>query len=533
MRLPSPPRTPVSSVASSFLSFSPDAPRTPSCTSPLSPSPLFDDTTPKARRQALFNAVSRPKIIKLEAPPKRKNRLVGDRDASCAPSPSIPGEQNKDDSPTSVRSFGSRNPFASLIAAESSSEAPCSSTSAYSSSLASPVPSSLSSLSLDEVGGKNPRLVSGIVVNDGDGQSRRHQSKSGNDGAGRQSTTSETLDEGDISSAWEDELYSSLSEASPLSPAFPPVTPPFATPAASPGLLHSKCDPAASRSARRPSLPSPRHPYRRTASSARHPPSPRRPRPQRQGSSSKTLRATSLAPHSVSEASSPDCPSFSFDPTSPVQPSPAPRRFAFLASSARFKAIVKTSPTSAPLNASSTAPPPDSSAKPLASSPSAAFSAFEAKLARRAAARTARRAQAEAEEARLRLGSSRRLKTLEGFDVEELDRFFGVTPRRAKALRGGYEREAVAAGLLNGGSPQREEDKWRSASTEFRELLGSELDSDAGDDDDALLVEDELDDDDGNSALGACICLAAPIVLTPTRPTLLDSRSASPAPLLH
>ncbi|GJN88903.1 hypothetical protein Rhopal_001874-T1 [Rhodotorula paludigena] len=250
MRLPSPPRTPVSSVASSFLSFSPDAPRTPSCTSPLSPSPLFDDTTPKARRQTLFNAVSCPKIIKLEPPPKRKNRLVGDRDLSFASALSAPDEQKKDDSPTT---------------------------------------------------------------------------------------------------------------------------------------------------------------------------------------------------------------------------------------------IVKTSPTSASLKANSTTLSPGSSANQLASSPSAAFSAFEAKLARRAAARTARRAQAEAEEAQLRLGSSTRLKTLEGFDVEELDRFFGVTPRRAKALRGGYEREAVEAGLLGGASPQREEDKWKSASTEFRELLRREHDSDAGDDD-ALLM---------------------------------------------
>ncbi|BGP47615.1 hypothetical protein JCM10450v2_003480 [Rhodotorula kratochvilovae] len=460
MARPSPPHTPVSSLAPSFLSFSPEAPRTPSNISPYTPSIHDVDTTPRACRLALVDALkqdAQKSVFRLEPPPASRRR------ARKEPPALVLSEKDERDAlQSSAGSFGSRNPFAAILAkelAEESSGSSGSSRSARSSSSsangASPATATSSSSSSMLTPTHESAAEDDLIVYDGTFVMPAPSSAA----SGWSGVSVVTLDasfdalglgdDGDISSAWEDELYSSLSEASPVELAFPPRIPRLEFQAPSPEQkARAARDGAGSpRRARKTATTSPRHPYRRSSTAAPTSPSPKR--------------------TALSALSSPELDAFQLDPTSPIQrleqcPTP-PKLLPF---------GLRTLP------ASLTRPRFTSPPKPSSSSPHA----LESKDSRRTAKRAARAERDRVADARARE------RAKDGIDMEELDRFFGITPKRGKALRGGYADVADAEGVVGAGgvgrSAEDPEDKaWRKVE-EFRGLLDA-----AGDEDD-----DAMDD---------------------------------------
>ncbi|GAA5990777.1 hypothetical protein JCM10908_000010 [Rhodotorula pacifica] len=182
---PPSPRTPVSTTASSFLSFSPDGPSTPAGP-PRSPARSWCKETPRASipstkvpSRFANKAKERASSVRLEKPPlPRKLR-------SESPDTSDAEDVFSDASyatALSVSSFGSRNPFAAILASQASSPPSSASSSLHSSC---GVGSSLAPSPF-------PPSDDGHVAFDG----RR--------------ASSGLLDD-DTGSAWEDEIYSGLS----------------------------------------------------------------------------------------------------------------------------------------------------------------------------------------------------------------------------------------------------------------------------------------------------------------------------------
>ncbi|BGP24180.1 hypothetical protein JCM10295v2_003088 [Rhodotorula toruloides] len=454
----SPPRTPVSSTASSFLSFSPEAPATPHQTVALTPSVYsFDDSTPKASRIRILTSLSS------DAPP--------------------------------VPRFGSRNPFAAMLAAEGSE-------SGSSRSIMTDEDGHSTSRSSTPATSSNDDLVvfEGCFVNPADPFTPAPRLSS-LDKAWDASSVVDPLkatgidEDGDVSSAWGDELYSTLSESSPLSPSFPV--------ASSPAEVASQDS--------QPTRP-------RVASTAPI-----------QAFGHRDDDSSAFA--SSSTSSSPDCPAFNIDPTSPVSVPPLRSKrslvFVSLASSGKSR---RDKPPRLPRTSSTAAfpPSPRKSPKKQMSTP------------RKRRERNGDKSSAP-----------RSARTADGIDLDELDRFFGVMPKLAKAMRGGYEDVVIQEGSSKAGRNGREE------AEDFRGLLEA---MDLGDDgagdvkglsgagssprtsprrrpppldlsnssphsrasswaSSRLSAEDEvvspLFEEDDASALDACIHLASPVVLAP------------------
>ncbi|GAA5905159.1 hypothetical protein JCM8208_000298 [Rhodotorula glutinis] len=475
----SPPHTPVSSVASSFLSFSPDAPRTPR--TPLSStigSPT-GDATPKASRddplsELALDAPPTRGSFRLEPPPASRRRTRKEPESS-----SQEGARQEPATAltSSVASFGSRNPFAAFVGAESN--------------LSGDPPASLSSSSIlcDAYSSASASSAS---------SSSRSASRSAKDGSlldraplapSPSSAASSALDtslealgldsHADMSSAWQDELYSSLSESSPVEPAFPPRIPRLSFQSPSPEQLRRGAggSPGSPRRARKSAAASPRHPFGRSSapSSSASPSyspkrSPRRASPRTMSSCGSPTRPRTLV-HPSSALSSPSLTSsaleaFQLDPTSPIQPHRSPP---------------KLRPFGLPLPSLSSsfirqrAPPPKPPVLDNGARMTAADREAVARRARRDAKRVARSEQDRA-------AAERAARSAAGINLEELDRFFGCTPRRGKAMRGGYEDVALQEGVVGGGGGrggggEREEKAWREVE-EFRGLLDNDGEGD-------------------------------------------------------
>ncbi|GAA5836349.1 hypothetical protein JCM11251_001470 [Rhodosporidiobolus azoricus] len=446
--LPEPPVTPISSTASSFLSFSPDGPDTPSASiySPES-TPRAHHRRPSAPTSRMFSSSS---PIKLEAPPQRRRA----ESLSTLLSSSTPGDifgDGIDISPVTV-DFSSRNPFAAFVTARSTSPSSSFSTSPSNASslpdvsTSSPTGSSSSSLSNASTPTQDS-LDDDLVVYDGNfiGQ----EGDVVFEGFG-------VVNTGDLSSSWEDELYSSLSDSAPSSPT---TSRPFypASPSKTPRLRSPRKGAS--------TAPSPRHPFRHgsTTSPARRSPhrsrasSPAVSRPQSRAARPATSRTSSSTSPGPAQLDS----GFQLLPTSPVYQQQREQ-----ASRSPFSNFAL-----APSPFSRFSPPksrksPTSQRKTTTSSVKngAAF-ALEQKLAARAQRRQERLVREQAEEGRPLP------RTAEGFDLEALDRFFGVTPKHGKAMRGGYGGLAVQEGMV--GSEAVEAEQWRRVE-DFRSLLAQE-----------------------------------------------------------
>jgi len=489
----SPPLTPVSSVASSFLSFSPEAPRTPR--TPLSStigSPN-GDATPKASRydplsELAFDPPPTRTAFRLEPPPAARRRARKPAESSAHEDAH---QAQGFDLASSFGSFSSRNPFAALVGDGSGIS---------SGSSASPSSSGASSDVTSSTAASSPLGVSAsargpTMEDDLDGAADALFLRASL-GPGLSSTASSALDtslaalgfdsEADLSSAWQDELYSSLSESSPVEPAFPPRIPRLSFQAPSPEQLRRSAGGSAGspRRARKAATSSPRHPFGRSAAasstaSASYSPkrSPRRPSPRKSTPCDSPTRPRTLAGPACAltqtSLTSPALEAFQLDPTSPIQPhrSPPPPP--------------KLGPFGLPLPSlsSSLIRPRTSPPKPLGPGEAARAAASAAASERAAAAQRDRRAAKSAARAeRDRAAAERAARAVDGINVEELDRFFGITPRRAKAMRGGYEDVAFEEGVVGGSAglrrrDEREQAAWREAE-EFRGLLDDDLEGD-------------------------------------------------------
>ncbi|KAL7338377.1 hypothetical protein BJY59DRAFT_721430 [Rhodotorula toruloides] len=501
MSTSSPPRTPVSSTASSFLSFSPEAPATPREGVGLSPSVYsFDDATPRASRTRILSN------LYADVPPVPHLKL-----------------------PSSARRFGSRNPFAPMLTEASETTSSRSSTS-------TPATSSDEDLVVFE----------GCFVNPADPFTPAPRSSS-LAAAWDACSVVDSLQamgidgDNDVSSAWEDELYSSLSKSSPLSPSFPVAA--LQSPFLATGRLpspRSAQPPKSPRKTRSPHHPtSPRHhPFKRSTTETTIRASPRKspqrsPRrtPHSSGSPSKTRRTSPtdlLSPaFAPSSSSSPDCPAFNIDPTSPVSvPSLRSKRsLAFLSLGSSGKSRREKAP---PL-------PRTSSAAPFPRSPR--------KSPKKKPATPRRRRERHGD----RASPPRSARTADGIDLDELDRFFGITPKLAKAMRGGYEDIVMQEGLAKAGrngmeevedfrglldatdlsddctgatgtgqsarsSPRRRPPRLDLSNSSPHSRASSWASSHLSADDEAA---SPLFDDDDASALDAYIHLASPVVLAP------------------
>ncbi|BGO96426.1 Proteophosphoglycan 5 [Rhodotorula toruloides ATCC 204091] len=510
----SPPRTPVSSTASSFLSFSPEAPATPQESSAVSPSVYsFDDATPRASRTRILSNLN------TDVPPVPRLQL-----------------------PSSARRFGSRNPFAAMLAVEASESASSRSSTSEDDGRSTSRSSTPATSSDDDL-----VVFEGCFVNPADPFTPAPRSSS-LAAAWDACSVVDSLqamgidEDGDVSSAWEDELYSSLSESSPLSPSFPIAA--LQSPFLASGRLPSPRSPQPPKSPRKtrsphhPAWPR-RHPFKRSTTETTIRASPRK-SPQRSprrtphppGSPSKTRRASpanllspAFAPSSSS--SSPDCPAFNFDPTSPVAAPPlrSKRSLAFLSLGSTGKSR-REKPPPLPRTSSATAFPPSPRKSPKK----------KHTIPRRRRERHGDKSS-----------PPRSARTVDGIDLDELDRFFGITPKLAKAMRGGYEDVVMQEGLSEAGRNGMDE------AEDFRGLLDA---TDLSDDgagatrtrssprssprrrpppldlsnssphsrasswaSSHLSADDEaaspLFDDDDASALDACIHLASPVVLAP------------------
>ncbi|GAA5838094.1 hypothetical protein JCM9279_004124 [Rhodotorula babjevae] len=586
----SPPHTPVSSVASSFLSFSPEAPRSPRTPISSAISSPTGDATPKASRdeplsELALEAPPTRTAFRLEPPPpsRRRTKKAGESSSQEVAQASLSFGG-------SIGSFGSRNPFAALVAAESylSSASP---TSASSSTVLHD--SSWSASSASSSSRSAPRSVK---EDDLEGVGRSPDARAPL-APGLPSAASSALDtsfdvlgldsEADLSSAWQDELYSSLSESSPVEAAFPPRIPRLSFQAPSPEQLRRSAGASAGspRRARRAASSSPRHPFGRSAApssstSAPYSPkrSPRRSSPRKVSPCDIPTRTRTLAgPATVlnqSSLSSPALEAFQLDPTSPIQPrrSPPPKLGPFGLALPSLSSSLLRSRASPPKPLG-----PEGSVRAAAAATASTAGASAAKQERRAA-KSAARAERE------RAAAERAARAVDGINVEELDRFFGITPRRGKAMRGGYDDVAFQEGVVGAGAGsrrqnEREEKAWREAE-EFRRLLDDALEDDAArgsgrpraassassrsssDDERSgfdvrtrrgppppLFTSTSLAHpsssrtrsrsyasstfslDDAASALDACISLASPIDLSCTvLPSLLSSPSPAPSP---
>ncbi|GAA5884067.1 hypothetical protein JCM6882_002122 [Rhodosporidiobolus microsporus] len=432
--LPEPPVTPISSTASSFLSFSPEAPDTPS------PSLYSPQTTPRAYRRRpsapAFQVFGSNSPIKLEAPPQRRRaESVSTFDSGAASN--IFGDC-VDISPVTV-DFASRNPFAAFVSAAPTSPSSSFSTSPADSSCPpdlstnSPSASSLSSLSNASTPTQDS-LDDDLVVYDGEfiGQDAAVVFQ----GFG-------VVNTGDLSSSWEDELYSSLSDTAPSSPTTSrPYYP--SSPCKTP-RVGSTSPRKGSRSA-----PSPRHPFRH--SSPRHSPRPSAPgSPSASRSRSRAGTIPSTVPGSAQLDSG-----FQLCPTSPVYQQQREQAGRFPFSNLAPSPFIRFAPPRSRKSPSAAAKTSGGSSK------KGVAAGTEDKAAARARRRQERLDREQAEDGR----SQRR--TQEGIDLDALDRFFGVTPKHAKALRGGYAGVAAAEGMV--GSAAEEAERWRRVE-EFRSLL--------------------------------------------------------------
>ncbi|KPV75132.1 uncharacterized protein RHOBADRAFT_53157 [Rhodotorula graminis WP1] len=485
----SPPHTPVSSVCSSFLSFSPDAPRTPR--TPLSSaigSP-GGDVTPKASRddplgELALDAPPARGTFRLEPPPASRRRT---KQAAEPLSRELAQQEPSTSVVTSgVGSFSSRNPFAALIGADphtsTKSTSSSSSSGVYHYAALSAAASSASGSSRSA--SRSPKVDDLAAIDELllGYASRGPSSSSAASSALDTSLEALGLDsQTDMSSAWQDELYSSLSESSPVEAAFPPRIPRLSFQAPSPEQLRCGTgggSPGSPRRARKTAMSSPRHPFGRsaTASSSASPTysprrSPRRTSPRKVSPRDSPTRPRALVYTSSTRTSpsltSPAIEAFQLAPTSPVQP---PR-----SSHKLLPFALPLSSLSSSFTRHRSSPP-----KPSGLDKSARSTAAD----RDSAAYRARRAAKDAAWAeRDRAAAARAGRAVDGINVEELDRFFGVTPRRGKAIRGGYVDVALEEGVVGASGGRRrggegEEQAWRRAE-EFRGLLDDDAERDA------------------------------------------------------
>ncbi|GAA6024287.1 hypothetical protein JCM10207_008737 [Rhodosporidiobolus poonsookiae] len=468
-----PPLTPVTSTASSFLSFSPEAPHTP-----YSP-----ERTPRAQRRLSAPGWSPIKsstssAFDFGAPPQR-NRTASLTGSSLlspvgssllSPVSGIFGD-NFAPSPSTTTLF-SRNPFAAILAAQSASLEQSSSTSRPQASHSSDSSSSSSSNASTPTQGS---LEDDVVIYDGSFVNAVDSLVFPSWASGPPTGDSvllgalSTVGYGDASSAWGEELYSSLSDSAPASPF---------TLGARRGLPSPSKTPRAGSSSPRKRHKSPKHPYHASSSSpvssprrsAPSPPSRSRRSPRHSGNVS-SRRPSAVARFSPVRASASLVDGFQLHPTSPLHPKQRDSGLPF----SNFALV--TGPFAR------FSPPRTKRSK----SKSRAVLALEDKLVARAERRRARIERELAEEGRPIA------RTAEGFDAEALDLFFGTTPKMAKALRGGYAGVAAAEGLLRGGDEGEERERWRR-DEEFRALLDAADEEDA-DVSSAAEVETEEEDD--------------------------------------
>ncbi|GAA5903466.1 hypothetical protein JCM5296_006262 [Sporobolomyces johnsonii] len=435
-----PPLTPASAVSpsSSFLFFSPEAPQ-----SPASPSPSIYSVdsapTPRAYRRPAppleYKGAAASPLPKLQAPPRSRSTPTVEQDVFSdamgllSPASSSPASSSNASTPTQVS-------FDDDIVV-------------YDGSFVHP-----DSLTIhDIVRDAQMRLEALGLASDGD-----------------------------ASSAWEEELYSSLSDSAPPSPTID--RPRIPTAPWSPSKTPRTCSSSPRRVRKTPTTPC--HPFRSSHSSPRlsprhsprHSPrySPRRSPARSCSRPSSALHSPSLSPARgrsstlVSSSSSVySVHGFRFVPTSPISGrtglSPSPR-------------IRNTPSKSTPRSRSKT---PGSKSK--------ARLHLESKLEERSARRTAQLLREAAEDGRPRA------KTAEGFDLEALDEFFGITAAHGKAMRGGYGAIATREKMVG---RKGEEESWRKVD-EFRALLRT------GETDTEEEEEHELDSNgsEGDGARGA------------------------------
>ncbi|GAA6047111.1 hypothetical protein JCM3770_004201 [Rhodotorula araucariae] len=239
MMHPAPPLTPVSSLAPSFLSFSPDAPRTPGRGSPYTLSSDDGGATPRARRWHALDALAQStpqRVFRLQPPPASRRRAGTQPPFQAAAENDSRRLDERAALKSSVGLFGSRNPFASILANEHAANShrwSGSSRSAGTLSTDRALLSSPPSVSASTVDTSTPGSdeTEDVVVSEGPCSAPALRTVSSCRSQSSSATLNASLealglgDAADISSAWEDELYSSLSEASPVEPVFPPRIP--------------------------------------------------------------------------------------------------------------------------------------------------------------------------------------------------------------------------------------------------------------------------------------------------------------------
>lgn len=473
--------------------------------------------------------------FRLEPPPASRRRAKRAADARSQVDTRIP-------------QLSSRNPFAALVAPDSVESV--GSDASTPSSTGTGDSSTASSSSSASTPTQDSNEDDDIVVYDGSFVNPVHSSR-GPPGLclSTLDTSLQALglcDEGDVSSAWEDELYSSLSEASPVESAFAPRIPRLSFQAPSPEQPRRspRALAASPRRPRKATQPSPHHPFgcagaAMPASPSRSPKrSPRRSSPRKTSPNDSPSRPRISSSSALSSLSSPALEAFQLDPTSPIQLRRSPP---------------KLRPFGVPLPSLSTSLiRPRTSPLKLHSSNA---TTLDAKQARREAKRAARAEQDRA-------AAERANRSLDGIDLDELDRFFGITPKRGKASRGGYGGEGRRGG-------EREQRAWRDAE-EFRGLLDGDDCEASGEEWTAVRASGDDDDlsgfdvctrrgpppplflhgstpsrsysfassdgslDDAASALDARVSLASPIDLSCTSvpslcPSPFQSPSASPS----
>ncbi|GAA5977246.1 hypothetical protein JCM11641_003889 [Rhodosporidiobolus odoratus] len=535
--LSEPPRTPVSSTASSFLSFSPETPSTPS------PSIHGPDTTPRGFQRSMPSPIL---ASETGAHSQASSSSLSRTETSPGPSPAcdVFGDEYCISPVQTV--FSSRNPFAAILAAQ-----PSPPSSAFSDSPTSPsYPAPTSHLSTSSGGSSSsastPTQASGeddLVVCEGAFINQVDSLVLHGPGRAREDDNVSVMLEafgivgdGDASSAWEDELYSTFSNEAPSSPSsrsrprYP--SSPIKTP------RDGSSSPRKSRK-----VPfSPRHAFRHTSSRTASPlvsprrafpGSPTKSRPLSRTPSSPGKRSRSVTCYSLT--SSPALGSaftldngFQLHPTSPIYRSPQQqqtRRLPVTDLALAPSPVIhlspprasRKSPTSTTSNGHRTPHSLSSSSK----SKTRAIAALEDKLLARAERRKQRRQREEP------LNGRPIATSAEGFDVEALDRFFGVTPRHAKAVQGGYGEVAMREGMV-GGEDGEEVERWRKVE-EFRSLL-HEKDEEGGEDDLSSAAE-EASEEDMTSTSGTEAARRRPNHRPPplTLAHPADSRSASNA----
>ncbi|BGP20638.1 hypothetical protein JCM10213_007174 [Rhodosporidiobolus nylandii] len=508
--LPEPPHTPVSSTASSFLSFSPDAPATPS-------SSLYSsEATPRALRTAIM----------LEAPPQGRMRSA---EPVCSPSGDV-FDDTYGVSPAST-TFSSRNPFAAILAAQSSSPSSASTSPASSSGVpgishtSGSSASSSSNASTPTQGSEDDDVVvfEGAFVNPA-----ALPAWPGDEDDDVSSVLFEAfgvVDGGDTSSTWEDELYNSLSESSPTSPST------FANRSWHPSSP-SKSPRSGSSSPRKPrrTAASPRHhPFRHASRTASPIHSPRRSTPvsparSRPLSRSPSSTTTILVGSALSYSTTPALQSaqvdggFHLHPTSPVyqhqQQQQRSLHLPFMNLTLAPSPSIRLTPPKSRKTA--TFPSTGGSKTSRSKSKSRGVLNLDDKLAARAERRKVRQVRELAEDGRSVA------RTAEGFDAEALDRFFGITLKHAKALKGGYGDVAVREGMV--GVEEHEADSWRKVE-EFRALLAREEASE--EDADMSSVTEASDAGDYAPSSRSCRPRPPPLTLTHSSHSRQPSASTS------